>query len=252
MALFISVVNHSHDDMICDNSTLKNLAEDHTVIVKSNTIASEKLKAYCSSASIHLIQGKTKKGFGSNNNEVFRYAERSLNMAPNDHFLVLNPDVEVENSTINFLLRKVEKDNSSVSTINLFRNREKTVYDNSIRQFPNIFNPIRSILGLRRKDQYDKSNIILPTVIDWAAGSFLLFQCSVFRKLQGFDENYFMYFEDVDICQRVKKSNGSVIYYPDLSGVHLAQHSNRNIFSNTFIHYIRSTFIYFLLNKNRK
>lgn len=245
MALYISVVNHNHDHMICANPTLMKLATDHTVIIKSNTLASKKLKDYCLSSSIHLIQGENKRGFGSNNNEVFLYAEQNLNMTLSDHFLVLNPDVEIKTSTINLLLEQIITEESPISTINLFKNREMTKYDNSIRYFPNLLNPIKSLLGVNRTDYYDKSKIKSPIVIDWAAGSFLLFQCDIFKRLNGFDEKYFMYFEDVDICRRAKETDVSVTYYPMFHAIHLAQHSNRNVFSTTFYHYLKSTVIYF-------
>lgn len=246
MTLFISVINHNHDDMICDNPTLRNLAKEHTVIIKSNTLASQRLTEYCSSSLIHLIQGQKTKGFGANNNEVFHYAELKLSMTENDHFLVLNPDVEVDNSTINKLLVQSTADKCAISTINLFRNREMTEYDNSIRHFPSLLNPIKSIFGFKRNDQYDKRKIVTAKTIDWAAGSFLLFQYKIFKKLQGFDEKYFMYFEDVDICKRASKSNDLVTYYPQFKGLHLAQFSNRKLFSKESLYYIQSTITYFL------
>lgn len=246
MALFISVINHNHDDMICDNPTLRNLAKEHTVIIKSNTVASQRLKDYCTSSLIHLIQGQQKKGFGANNNEVFHYADHTLHMAENDHFLVLNPDVEVDNCTINKLLKQSITDECAISTINLFRNREMTEFDNSIRHFPSLLNPIKSLFGIKRNDQYDKREIVEAKVIDWAAGSFLLFRYDVFKGLQGFDEKYFMYFEDVDICKRANESNQLVTYYPQFKGLHLAQFSNRKLFSKESFYYIQSTITYFL------
>ncbi|WP_135455707.1 glycosyltransferase family 2 protein [Vibrio echinoideorum] len=246
MALFISVVNHSHDDIICANPTLKKLAKEHSIVLKSNTIATYKLKQYCQSSGITLIQGDNKKGFGANNNEVFNYLINKKEMKNKDYFLILNPDIEVNNSTINSLISKVAIERKPISTINLFTDREMTKFDNSIRHFPSLLNPIKSILNIKRDDQYDKSQIFSPVNIDWAAGSFLLFKCEVFKKLQGFDEKYFMYFEDVDICKRAKNEGDLVTYYPELKGVHLAQHSNRKLLSKEFLYYLKSTLIYFI------
>lgn len=246
MPLFISVINHNHDDIICNNHTLKKLAQEHTVILKSNTKASVNLKEYCTSSNIHLLQGGKMKGFGANNNEVFHYAKKELKMSDNDYFLVLNPDVEVPLPTINHLLKRLILDGCEISTINLFRNREMSEFDNSIRHFPNILNPIKSLLNLQRKDQYDKSKIMSPKNVDWAAGSFLLFKSEVFIHLQGFDERYFMYFEDVDLCKRAHKAGFNVIYYPKFKAIHYAQHSNRRLLSKESLYYIRSTLRYFL------
>ncbi|MGD8232989.1 glycosyltransferase family 2 protein [Vibrio sp. TRT 1302] len=250
MALFISVINHNHDDMICDNPTLRNLAKEHTVIIKSNTLASQKLTDYCSSSLIHLIQGQKTKGFGANNNEVFHYAEHKLGMAENDHFLVLNPDVEVANTTINKLLVQSSADKCAISTINLFRNREMTKYDNSIRHFPSLLNPIKSLLKIKNTNHYDKDKICRPTQVDWAAGSFLLFKSGVYKNLGGFNEEYFMYFEDVDICKRASEQlHQKLTYFPQYKAIHFAQHSNRNILSKTFLFYMKSYFLYFRISR---
>jgi len=246
VTLFISVVNHNHDEMICDNSTLKDLALEHQVILKSNTQASTSLKKYCEENQIHLIQGTNRKGFGANNNEVFRYAEKKLGMKNNDYFLVLNPDVEIDAFTIFDLLKRVKKDNSLISTINLYRDREMTIYDNSIRRFPSLLNPIKTLFGMKRTDHYDKSKISTSLHVDWAAGSFLLFEFSVYEQLNGFDEKYFMYFEDADICRRASMKDILITYYPYYKAIHDAQFNNRSIFTKTFIYYAHSNFRYFI------
>ncbi|MFM2588593.1 glycosyltransferase family 2 protein [Vibrio sp. TBV020] len=246
MSLYISVVNHNHDEMICKNPTLKNLAKIHHVVIKSNTVASVELNSYCAEAGIHLIQGVEKKGFGANNNEVFELCTDQLNMTDSDYFLVLNPDVEVTCETIDQLYEAVINSRTKVATINLFRNREMTLYDNSIRRFPSVLNPIKTLLKIKRNDHYNKKTITQPTTVDWAAGSFLLFSTQVYKKLKGFDERYFMYFEDVDICKRaLNLLDYKVTYYPEYKATHFAQHANRSIFSKTFLHYLKSYIRYF-------
>ncbi|KFE30284.1 putative glycosyltransferase [Vibrio mimicus] len=72
MRLFISVINHNHAQMIINNSTLQLLAAKHHVILKSNTLVSPELTDYCTKNHITLLQGKSFKSFGANNNEVYR------------------------------------------------------------------------------------------------------------------------------------------------------------------------------------
>lgn len=205
MNLFISVVNHAHDEMIVTNPTLALLAKQYKVVVKSNTVASEALSNYCLEHEIMLIHGDTKKGFGANNNEVFLYTMREFKPAERDYFLVLNPDVEIDTSSLSQLIEQAEEYQADISAINLFTDRSLSMYDNSIRRYPKLLSPFKSLLGIKRNDVYDKSQIKQPMKIEWAAGSFLLFKVSCFKKLGGFDEKYFMYFEDADICTRAKK-----------------------------------------------
>ncbi|RQW61709.1 glycosyltransferase [Vibrio viridaestus] len=246
MALFISVISHNHDDMIVENPTLKNLAHDYTVILKANTPAKQILRNYCEGAGIILLQGNKKKGFGANNNEVFNYAKTQLNMQNSDYFLVLNPDVTVTLESIRSLMTVVQEEQYPISTINLYRDKEMRVYDNSIRRFPSPLNPIKTLLRLKRTDHYDKNSIHKPIAVDWAAGSLLLFNSGVYEELNGFDERYFMYFEDVDICMRGKSRKYHTYYIPKIYAIHKGGFKNRKILSKNFTIYLTS-FITFTL-----
>ncbi|MFH0933988.1 MAG: glycosyltransferase family 2 protein, partial [Pseudomonadota bacterium] len=69
-----------------------------------------------------------------------------------------------------------------------------------------------------------------PLEPDWLAGMFLVFPCAVFRELQGFDERYFMYYEDVDICVRLRLAGYRVRLCGGVAAIHEAQRSShRNL-----------------------
>ncbi|WP_038178836.1 glycosyltransferase [Vibrio rhizosphaerae] len=244
MTLYISVINHNHDSMIIDNNILGELSKNHKVILKSNTPSTQALKEYCVNSDVELIEGRECKGFGANNNEVFYYATNQMNMNIDDFFLVLNPDVCISNEALDNLIQFAKQYKSDISTINLYKDKNYTIYDNSIRKYPSFLNPIKSLLNINRNDYYDKSLIKQPTSIDWAAGSFLLFTVKCYKHLNGFNENYFMYFEDVDICTRANKNKFRILYYPDVKAIHYAAHQNRKIFSKNFIWYISSLMRY--------
>lgn len=244
MTLFISIINHGHDDMIVANPTLVSLAKEFKVIIKSNTPASNSLSNYCTEHGITLIQGKTTKGFGANNNEVFRYVVHNHQPIEQDYFLVLNPDVEIETKSLNDLIQKAKSKNSDISAINLFTDREFSCYDNSIRQYPKLLSPLKSLLRIKRNDVYDKNQINHPIKIEWAAGSFLLFKIDCYEKLGGFDEKYFMYFEDADIFRRANKKHFNTFYFPDIKAIHYASHQNRRVFSKHFYWYCKSSFLF--------
>ena len=244
MGLFISVVNHHHDDLIIECNTLSKLSNQYEIIIKSNTVPTPALKKYCEESQIHLLTSHKITGFGANNNEVFKFCISQLKMQPDDYFLVLNPDVIISGTEIKSLLKSASDYNADISAINLYRNKTKTEYDNSIRHYHSLLNPLKSLIGLPRHDIYDKSAIKQPIVIDWAAGSFLLFKTRCYQDLNGFDEKYFMYFEDVDICKRANKKGNTVMYFPQIEAIHLAALSNRKLFSKYFILYMRSLIKY--------
>jgi GT2 family glycosyltransferase len=247
VSLFICIVNHHHDHLIINNSNLKELATKYSVLIKSNSQASKALDKFCLDNNILFLQGQKNKGFGANNNEVYLYAKNKLGLKSDDYFLVLNPDIIVTQETLETLLKLAKAYNADISTINLYKNIERTEYDNSIRKFPTLLNPIKSFFRIKRNDFYDKNIIKEPLIINWAAGSFLLFKVSCFETLNGFDEKYFMYFEDVDICHRAYKNGRKVIYFPQIHAIHLAKHHNRRIFSSHFLWYLKSSFRYHFL-----
>lgn len=244
MRLFISIINHHHDDLILQYDTLRQLSTHYSVILKSNTQPSSDLHAYCQYHAIHLLTDNKTKGFGANNNDVFHFAQQQLGMTLEDYFLVLNPDVIIDKNMIAQLLKLVEQHQSDISAINLYKDKEKTIFDHSIRRSHSLLNPLKSLLGLPRNDIYDKASIHSPQEIDWAAGSFLLFSAQCYEQLNGFDETYFMYFEDADICMRAHKKGNIIKYFPQIEAIHLAQHANRKLFSKAFYWYITSLIKY--------
>jgi GT2 family glycosyltransferase len=65
---------------------------------------------------------------------------------------------------------------------------------------------------------------------DWAAGMFLLFRSHDFRLLNGFDERFYLYYEDVDICTRAWNAGMIIVACPFVSVVHKARReSHRNL-----------------------
>ncbi|WP_070970455.1 glycosyltransferase family 2 protein [Vibrio sonorensis] len=248
MTLFISIVNHNHDDIITKNNELKKIAKTNQVIIKSNTNPKGILVDYCKKSGIHLVTTNEKKGFGANNNEVFNYAKNKLGMSNKDHFLVMNPDVTINLDSIAQLQQISHTYPSSILTINLYLDKNKKIYDESIRKFPSPMNPFKGLFKIKRQDIYDKATIFQPTAVDWAAGSFLLFQTSNYETLHGFDESYFMYYEDVDICLRAKRKGINVIYLPSISAVHDAAYDNRKMLNKLSLRYAISYFRYFFRN----
>ena len=59
------------------------------------------------------------------------------------------------------------------------------------------------------------------TEVDVVTGAFLFITRKTFEALKGFDERFFFYMEETDLCYRHKKNNGKVIYYPETSIIHL-------------------------------
>lgn len=67
-----------------------------------------------------------------------------------------------------------------------------------------------------------------PQKVDWASGTALIVRKNIFRKIKGFDKNFFMYFEDQDLCLRIKSLDNKIIYYPQSKILHFNGKSWKN------------------------
>lgn len=197
---FFSVISHKHSEVIKNIHCLPGLAEKFIVVIKNN--AECDIKKYACVHGIHLIDEKFGLGFGENNNIVFNYCLNELGMQDEDFFIVLNPDVDVDASMVDNLIKKMSTIDSSLSVINLYKDKTFYEFDPSVRRFPREMDFIRSFLKLETNMIIDKSKSVNPKDVDWAAGSFMAFKAQHYKLLGGFDENYFMYCEDIDICLR--------------------------------------------------
>jgi len=251
MHVYISVVAHGHGKLIRDLDCLPDLSKDpdFSVCILDN-IQELGLAEWCRTKKIDYLSNNLEQGFGKNNNRIFHYFENSESYLPNSKFLVLNPDVVIDVKTIKHLVDDCEKHKAKIATINLYKDPDYTIYDNSVRRYTTLFDYFGSIFLGRNPSIIDKSHIKTPTLVDWAAGSFLMFDSAHYEMLAGFDENYFMYCEDIDICLRSDYLyNAKVLYSPELKAVHFAKHSSRSLLSKHLYWHLSS--IYKYLKKKR-
>ena len=113
--------------------------------------------------------------------------------------------------------------------------------EDSARDFPTPVNIFLRVLRLNK--------CTIPTdisVVDWVAGMFILIKRDVFVEVDGFDDKrYYMYFEDVDLCKRVKNKGYSIIYDPAQEVIHDARRLSRKNFRHICWH-LSSMLRYFI------
>ncbi|HCL6625632.1 TPA: glycosyltransferase family 2 protein [Citrobacter amalonaticus] len=245
--MFISIVSHGHAELIINLKCLSRLSAEHEVILTDN-VGESILEIYCRNNNIHYIKNNPKKGFGENNNQNFKYAINKLEMKPDDYFVVLNPDVLIEPESMAEVINIVRSNDVSISTINLVK--PNNAYDCNIRKFPTFFNFIESYLFGKNSTIIDKSKITSDQYVDWASGSFLAIKAITYEKVGGFDERYFMYCEDLDLCKRISKiTQEKVFYINSIKAIHHAAHNNRRLFSKHFLWHLKSVLRYCLISK---
>lgn len=140
-----------------------------------------------------------------------------------DFVLISNPDIVYEPNTISELFNYL-KNNSTVELVGpKLLNPDGTLQYSCVR-FPKIYIPVLRRTFVGRFFPRSLGNYLMKTnnhqevmEADWLLGA-----CFMVRHKEAdlFDERYFMYFEDVDLCRRLKDSGGKVIYYPLISVIH--------------------------------
>jgi GT2 family glycosyltransferase len=167
-----------------------------------------------------IIKNPFPLGFGANHNQAFKLSDKP-------YFCVLNPDVSLYKDPFKELLLCLEDSSIGVAAPVVF-NKTGNIED-SFRHFPTPISLVKKLL-FRFKDEYSasiNSELIFP---DWCAGMFLIFKKEVFKELNGFDESYFLYYEDIDICLRTWRSGKKVAVSKVSCIEHLAQRdSHKNL-----------------------
>ncbi len=81
--------------------------------------------------------------------------------------------------------------------------------------------------------------------VDIVVGAAFFIRTELFRLLGGFDENFFMYFEESDLCQRVRNRGYKIIYTPEISLIHIRGHSVKKTSDKMAVEYRRSQIYYY-------
>jgi GT2 family glycosyltransferase len=162
---------------------------------------------------VRQIRNDAPKGFGANHNAAFRVARGRW-------FVVVNPDIRLTALDLAALLQPLQ-DPAVAAVAPVVLSKAGAVED-SVRRFPTVGRLARRVLLKQRAPDYRWERE--PIDVDWAAGMFVVFRPDAFQAVGGFDDRrFFMYFEDVDICARLRARGLRVVLQPRVSVIHDAR-----------------------------
>ena len=163
------------------------------------------------------------------------------------YHLILNPDVEFSIDVIPKLVNEIVR-HENVAMI-----APKVVFPNgesqyTCREYPNPLEMISRRANIfkkySQKKEYRDIDLSKSFNPDFIHGSFMLFKTEDFIKINGFDERYFLYMEDVDICRKIDQMGKKKLYYPNVQISHiLKKESSKNI--RLFFTHLYSSIKYF-------
>lgn len=247
--IYVAIVSHNNETDII--STLKphlwSRPDGNIQTTILTNLPSPKLTRYCNEHAITLLTNTRRRGFGENNNIIYRHLGNKTNHQ--DYFFCINPDIQVTKHALIELANTMAHHKIRIAAPNLVTSDGQP--DDNIRAFPRLTDCASRLVSASNASTIDKSYISQPTEIDWASGAFLCFCATTFEELDGFDESYFMYYEDADICFRAKKLGIKTIYVPGIQAKHKGARKSRKIFSKLGYNHIKSA-LRFLYRKSKK
>ena len=158
-----------------------------------------------------LIPSETNLGFSKGNNV-------GAKNATGDYILLLNNDTVIQDDLI-LAFEKLQEANVGALGIKMFgKNKE---YRNSVGYFPNPLRLLKLYKLYKMDEGFAKGDFSKNSYeVNWIEASFLIVKKNVWDLIEGFDEDYFMYVEDIDLCKKIHLMNFRVIYLPSLKYIH--------------------------------
>lgn len=220
----LSIVSHGQGPLVARLlGDLRTVADGSFRTVVTLNIPEDEMfmEPYASALGLHIIRNRERKGYGANHNAAFAGA------CSTPAFAVLNPDLRLHGSPLPALLEALRSRHGIGAVAPLVLSPTGAPED-SVRRFPTVGQLARrQLLGCKAPDYSADAG---RQSVDWAAGMFVVFDSHAFRDVGGFDEGYFMYFEDADICRRLAALQQSTWWVPDATVVHDARRaSNRQL-----------------------
>jgi N-acetylglucosaminyl-diphospho-decaprenol L-rhamnosyltransferase len=194
--------------------------------------------------SFKLICSEDNLGFGKANNLAVRHSQ-------GEHLLFLNTDTILIEDTPKILSDYLTY-NQNVAVVGSRLTFRDGSYQLSCGKLPNLavefLYKLRAELDRKWHDTFSNFYNKLYSQeleVGWVTGACMMIRRDVFEKLEGFDESFFMYFEDVDICKRVRDLGLKVVYYPKTSLIHLLGGSGQSVGKKINTYYRNSQIYYY-------
>jgi len=251
MNLFISVVSHNHHHIIESLDSLRRLAGNNNIsVICRDNIPSDICQGYCAANNIYYHPNAKIKGFSANNNANYLYAKQHLGMTPDDYFILMNPDVLIDQRNIKKLINILCKHQPDLAAPSLYLDDKHQTYDDNLRKYPKLKNFAKNYILRDRSTVIDKKTEEPESLDYWASASFLCVRSRVYDSLEGFDETYHMYCEDVDFCSRALQLGHKPRFMRSVKAAHFRRRYSQKFLSRAFFWHVKSVFLYSLAQHN--
>jgi len=228
------IVSYKSEKLIIQN--LQILKKFPTIII-NNSKTNEFNTLINDFKNIELILSDENLGYGKANN-------LGVNKSKTPYVLIVNPDILLNEQLINTLYSTFINYNDDIGVVG------PALYDSNMKRRTN--GSISHIKKIRGRKLYNSINNIPEgnMCCDFLVGCCLFMKRDFFIELGGFDKDFFMYFEDNDLCDRIIKKGKTIIEVPSAKVIHLENSSSKkNSFQNSKLSIIHKISEYIYLKK---
>lgn len=208
-AMAVIVVNYGSSELLAENLLAVHQDLDPALIVVvdnfSNPAEREAVTALSAANGWLLVTNECNLGFGAGMNAG---VERALQMGA-ARLLLLNPDATIDSASVRLMGERINR--FPLALVGpLIRRPDGRLWS------------MGHVLSLSTGDIYPRGASVCAEdeVVPWLSGACLLLSSALWRATGGFDERYFLYWEDIDFSTRVARAGGEIEFEPDALAIH--------------------------------
>jgi GT2 family glycosyltransferase len=179
---------------------------------------------------VKLIRSEVNLGFAAANNLGFK-------QAAGRYVVLLNSDAFITPQALTYAVTYMQQC-PEVGLAGARLTGKRGEWQPSARMFPSLLRHFLTLSGLATKypnsrffGQFDRTWADPDEIaeVDWVPGAFSIIRRDVLQQVGYFDENFFLYYEEVDLCRRIQLAGYHIIYLPQVMVIHLGGESSKTL-----------------------
>ncbi|MBN1633701.1 MAG: glycosyltransferase family 2 protein [Ignavibacteria bacterium] len=245
------IVNFRQGKLLCKcvESLYEKINSVPFEIIIVNNSPDEELNELSDRQNLRIIQSENS-GFSKGCNLGAKYAK-------GEFLMFLNPDTALKNDFFQDLIDKTGIFGYGAVGLKLYYPNNN--FQISFGKFPTFSNERQNKkleIAFRTKDikiiEETENNFRDITPVDWVSGTSLFMKKLIFDEIKGFDERFFMYYEDADLCKRLSLKGFKTYFYPYSGIIHYKGENTNPEFKDVIYYYSKhSQLIYYSKHNNK-
>ena len=242
MKITVGIVSYNTRDLtcLCVESVLKAIDQKHGIVVLADNGSSDGTLEAISARypEVVLLSLPENPGYGGALNQI-------LSKHPAPYFLAMNSDVLVTSDTLAQMLIYLVAHPECALVGPSIKGTDGSI-QTSCKRFPTLQSVLSELLILDyllpnnpwlSRFYYRDVSLEIPTIVETVMGAIMLIRMEALIQIGGFDSRFWLYFEETDLCRRLKNSGYTVAFVPQATAIHVHRASTRQTMARQMDYY---------------